>query len=111
VGPRLDPELARALVDLYEDQRRLARQERRAVARLEVDTGETPVLVPEHEVDIHDLRGLKEVGAEILAATRDGKRAHGAPPAPYVGRGRGWGVDDKSSSTPPPRGAASRRRR
>jgi anion-transporting ArsA/GET3 family ATPase len=123
VGPRLDPELAQALVDLYEDQRRLARQERRAVARLEVDTGETPVLVPEHEVDIHDLRGLKEVGAEILAATREGKRTPsrsreksnsvGAPPSPYVGRGRGWGwgVDDKSSSTPPPRGAASRRRR
>jgi anion-transporting ArsA/GET3 family ATPase len=66
-GPAPDPALAEALLGLYEDQRRLARQERRAIARLEVDTGEVPVLVPEHEADVHDLRGLKEIGAEILA--------------------------------------------
>ena len=124
-GTRVDPELAQALVGLYEDQRRLARQERRAVARLEVDTGETPVLVPEHEVDVHDLRGLKEVGAEILSVAAEASRAErrrarmgndknnsvGAPPSPHVGRGRGWGVDDKASSPPSPAGTAARRRK
>jgi anion-transporting ArsA/GET3 family ATPase len=77
-GPEVDRELAEALVSLYEDQRRLARQEQRAVARLEVDAGEAPILVPEHEADVHDLRGLKEVGAEILAGAKEGKGRQGS---------------------------------
>jgi anion-transporting ArsA/GET3 family ATPase len=58
----VDAELARRLLSIYEDQRALAALERRAVARLEVDTAEPLILVPELEADVHDLRGLKEVG-------------------------------------------------
>jgi anion-transporting ArsA/GET3 family ATPase len=67
-GPeaRIDAELAAALQDVFEDQRRLARQHQRVVARLEVDTGQRPVLVPEHEADVHDLRGLREVALALL---------------------------------------------
>jgi anion-transporting ArsA/GET3 family ATPase len=85
-GTRVDAELARVLAEIYEDQRRLARQERRAVARLQVDTGETPVLVPEHEVDVHDLRGLKSVGEEILAGA--GEAAKRTPPRVKSGKRR-----------------------
>ncbi len=48
----------------------LARVERRAVARLEVDTRERPVLVPELEHDIHDLRGLAEFGELVFSGAR-----------------------------------------
>ena len=40
----------------------LAAVERRALARLEVDTRVRPVLVPEMEQDVHDLRALAELG-------------------------------------------------
>ena len=44
----------------------LGRAEAKAVGRLEVDTGEPPLLVPEMEADVHDLRGLDEVAAALL---------------------------------------------
>ena len=54
--------LAARLAETLREQQVLARVERRAVARLEVDTRERPVLVPELEHDVHDLRGLAEFG-------------------------------------------------
>jgi len=62
----LDPGLARRLVEVYRDQQTLARVERRGLDRLEVDTGERAVLVPEFEVDIHDLLGLHHVADAIF---------------------------------------------
>jgi anion-transporting ArsA/GET3 family ATPase len=70
---RVDAELARALLQAYDDLHRLARAERRVVSRLEVDTGGPLLLVPELESDVHDLRGLAHVGELMLgerAATR-----------------------------------------
>jgi anion-transporting ArsA/GET3 family ATPase len=64
---RVEPELARRLLEVYRDQQTLARVERRSVARLEVDTGEAPILVPEFEADIHDLRGLRAVADAVFA--------------------------------------------
>jgi anion-transporting ArsA/GET3 family ATPase len=58
--------LAARLVDVYRDQQKVARAERRALARMEVDTSEPVVLVPEFEADIHDLRGLHQFGKAIL---------------------------------------------
>ena len=67
-GRRLD--LARDFQErlraVYDDYRVLARAEAKAVGRLEVDTGEAPILVPEMEADVHDLRGLREVAAALL---------------------------------------------
>ena len=63
---QVEPELARRLLEIYKDQRTLARFERRSVASLEVDTREPLILVPELEVDVHDLRGLAEVGGSML---------------------------------------------
>ena len=60
------PELAALLVETLREQQVLARVERRAVARLEVDTRERPLLVPELEQDVHDLRGLAEFGELLL---------------------------------------------
>jgi anion-transporting ArsA/GET3 family ATPase len=62
---QVDPDLARALLQAYDDLHRLARAERRVITRLEVDTGEPLVLVPELESDVHDLRGLAHV-AELM---------------------------------------------
>jgi anion-transporting ArsA/GET3 family ATPase len=59
---RVDPDLGERLLEVYGEQQTLARVERRAIARLEVDTGEHPLLVPELDQDIHDLKGLREVG-------------------------------------------------
>ncbi len=64
--PPLTPDLKQGLLAVYDDYRALARAEGRAVGRLEVDTGEAPILVPELEVDVHDLRGLYEVAAALL---------------------------------------------
>jgi anion-transporting ArsA/GET3 family ATPase len=60
------PELAERLLETLREQQVLARVERRAVARLEVDTRERPLLVPELEQDVHDLRGLAEFGGLLL---------------------------------------------
>jgi anion-transporting ArsA/GET3 family ATPase len=63
---KLDRDLKRRLVEVFQDQQALARSERRHVAWL-ADKAEAPVvLVPERETDVHDLRGLKEVGQVIL---------------------------------------------
>jgi anion-transporting ArsA/GET3 family ATPase len=64
---QVEPELAQALLSAYGDLHRLARAERRVISRLEVDTGEPLVLVPEMESDVHDLRGLAQVGDLMLA--------------------------------------------
>ena len=66
--PRLDPSFGAKLVAVHGDLRTLARAERRALARLEVDAGVAPILVPELETDVHDLRGLAEVAASIFGA-------------------------------------------
>jgi anion-transporting ArsA/GET3 family ATPase len=66
----LAPELAARLAETLREQQVLARVERRALARLEVDTRERPVLVPELDHDVHDLRGLAEFGDLVFAAGR-----------------------------------------
>jgi anion-transporting ArsA/GET3 family ATPase len=66
---RVDAELAEALVEVHRDQVRLARHDARALARLEADTGEPVLSVPELEADVHDLRGLLEVAEAMLGAT------------------------------------------
>jgi anion-transporting ArsA/GET3 family ATPase len=68
-GPsvRVDEGMKRRLVECYREQQTLFRAERKTIGRLEVDTGERPLLVPELDRDVHDLRGLFEV-AELLFA-------------------------------------------
>ena len=76
--PRIDPDLAERLAEVFRDQRTLARVERRRIDRLEVDAGERPILVPEFEQDVHDLRGLVSVADAIFgrgAALRARRRA------------------------------------
>lgn len=88
VAARVTGELADALVLVYRDQQRLARHDARALARLEADTGEPVLSVPELEADVHDLRGLLEVGEAIMGTapfptTRRRRRV-----AVSAGRGR-----------------------
>jgi anion-transporting ArsA/GET3 family ATPase len=71
-SPAVAPELGLRLAETLREQQVLAAVERRAIARLEVDTREKALLVPELEQDVHDLRGLAEV-ADI---------AFGRPSAP-----------------------------
>ncbi len=73
-GPmtRVPDDLDARLSQVLADQRRLARAERKSLARLEVDSGEPLILVPEFEGDVHDLRGLAEVGEAILADVASG---------------------------------------
>jgi hypothetical protein len=73
------PELAARLLATLREQQVLARVERRAIARLEVDTRQRPVLVPELEQDVHDLRGLLAF-SELVFATAP-ERARTAGPA------------------------------
>jgi hypothetical protein len=70
----VSPELAARLAETLREQQLLARVERRAVARLEVDTRERPVLVPELEQDVHDLRGLVEFSDLVFSGSRGGAR-------------------------------------
>ncbi len=65
---RVGSELAGHLMAIVRDQQAVARAEAKSVSRLEVDTGERPLLVPEFEADIHDLRDLKAVGDAIFGA-------------------------------------------
>jgi anion-transporting ArsA/GET3 family ATPase len=58
---RVDEDLAEALIAVYRDQQRLARHDQRALTRLEAETGEPILAVPELEADVHDLRGLLDV--------------------------------------------------
>jgi anion-transporting ArsA/GET3 family ATPase len=86
----IDDELAEALVDVFQDQRRLARSDRRSVERLEAGTGQEAILVPEFEADVHDLRELKETG-DVLFGVGNGRRGRGrggAPRRPVAASGR-----------------------
>jgi anion-transporting ArsA/GET3 family ATPase len=67
-APALSPALGTKLIAIHRDQRLLARVDRRSLTRLEVDIGAPPILVPELEADVHDLRGLAEVAAAIFGA-------------------------------------------
>jgi anion-transporting ArsA/GET3 family ATPase len=71
-GPRarVAPGLAARLVETLREQQVLARVERQAIARLEVDTREKPLLVPELEQDVHDLRGLAAFAALVFPRGR-----------------------------------------
>jgi len=62
--------LAAKLVQTFREQQTLARVERRAVARLEVDAREVPILVPEFEQDVHDVKGLAAFAETILPNDR-----------------------------------------
>jgi anion-transporting ArsA/GET3 family ATPase len=75
-GPRarVDPGLAQRLLECYHDQQALVRAERKAIGRLEVDTGERPILLPELEQDVHDLRGLLEIGEALFAGVGQARR-------------------------------------
>jgi anion-transporting ArsA/GET3 family ATPase len=72
----VDDDLAEALVEVFQDQRRLARIDRRSLERLEGLTGEDAILVPEFEADVHDLRELKETG-DVIFGTGSGRRGRG----------------------------------
>lgn len=83
----VDRGLADRLMAIYRDQKTLARRERHAVSRLEVDAAEPLLLVPELEADVHDLRGLKEVGDLLLprpdpATPRGASRGRPRPVSP-----------------------------
>lgn len=64
---RVEEPLQTRLLELWRDARSLASAEQRAIARLEVDTGESVVRVPELPADVHDLRGLMDVARSLLA--------------------------------------------
>lgn len=71
----VDSALAGRLLETLHEQQLLARVERRAVARLEVDVRERPLLVPELEQDVHDLRGLAGFGETIFGGALARRRA------------------------------------
>jgi len=73
--PRIDRDLGERLAEVFLDQQTLARVERRRIDRLEVDARERPILVPEFEQDVHDLRGLRAVAEAIFAGTTANARA------------------------------------
>jgi len=83
----LDPDLARGLLRLMEDQSRVARRERRGIGRLAAEVAEPLVVVPELEADVHDLRGLREVGQMMLGG--GGSRPRRKRPAELQAQGRG----------------------
>ncbi len=62
----LSPTLASKLLETFREQQTLAAVEERAVARLEVDAREKPILVPEFEHDVHDLKGLAAFAETVL---------------------------------------------
>jgi anion-transporting ArsA/GET3 family ATPase len=68
--PSLSPDLATRLLETFREQQTLAAVEARAVARLEVDAREKPILVPEFEHDIHDLEGLAAFAQTVLPGAR-----------------------------------------
>ena len=74
------PELGALLTTTLREQQVLARVERRAVARLEVDTRERPVLVPELDQDVHDLRGLAAFSELVFRSAPERAPTAGATP-------------------------------
>ena len=67
-APSLDRRFTEGLIAVFTDERDVARRERRTVRRLAAETGERMVVVPEQDADVHDLRGLREVGEALFAA-------------------------------------------
>ncbi len=65
-GAPVDADLKARLKAVHGDQRRLARSDRRATARLSVEAMDRVVRVPEGETDIHDLAGLAAVAGELF---------------------------------------------
>jgi anion-transporting ArsA/GET3 family ATPase len=76
----LEPGLAARLAETLREQQVLASVERRAIARLTVDARERPVLVPELDHDIHDLRGLAAFGELIFQGRPASRRARVVTP-------------------------------
>jgi len=74
---RIAPGLAARLVETLREQQVLARVERQAIARLEVDARVRPVMVPELEQDVHDLRGLLAFAELVFPGGREEARAAG----------------------------------
>ena len=66
--PVIDETLAVALATIFRDQQRVARRERRSAALLTARTGAPTVVIAERDVDVHDLRGLKEIGEAAVGA-------------------------------------------
>jgi anion-transporting ArsA/GET3 family ATPase len=62
----VSPSLAAKLALTFREQQTLAGVEQRAVARLEVDTREKPILVAEFDQDVHDLKGLAAFAETVL---------------------------------------------
>jgi len=75
---KVRPELGQKLVSLLRDEQAVARAERKSLQRLEVETGLTPLLVPEMESDVHDLRALREVAAVLFGGLEAGNGASAA---------------------------------
>ena len=87
----IDDELAEALVDVFQDQRRLAKADRRSVDRLESrDRRQEAILVPEFEADVHDLARAEGDGRRAVRGGRRGGRGRGgrASPAGAAASGR-----------------------
>jgi anion-transporting ArsA/GET3 family ATPase len=74
----IDDDLAEALVDVFQDQRRLAKADRRNVDRLEGLTSDGAILVPEFEADVHNLAELKETG-DVIFGVGTGRRRGRSP--------------------------------
>jgi len=75
----VDDELAEALVEVFQDQRRLAKADKRSVDRLESLTSDRAILVPEFEADVHNLAELKETG-DVMFGAGTGRRGRGRTP-------------------------------
>jgi anion-transporting ArsA/GET3 family ATPase len=82
---KVDKDLKRRLVEVFQDQQALARAERRHVEALSERAHAPVALVAERESDVHDLRGLKEVGEAVLGGDAGAQAAAG-------GRRRAEGV-------------------
>ncbi len=65
-APELSADFKEKLLRLGDDDRKVVRAERKTLQRLEVEIGQAPLLVPEMEADVHDLRGLLEVALALL---------------------------------------------
>jgi anion-transporting ArsA/GET3 family ATPase len=72
----VDDDLAEALVEVFQDQRRLAKADRRSIDRLEGLTSEGAILVPEFDADVHNLGELKETG-DVMFGVGTGRRGRG----------------------------------
>jgi anion-transporting ArsA/GET3 family ATPase len=84
--PPVSAELRELLLTTFREQQKLARIERRCLARLEVDSRSPVVQVPELDRDVHDLRGLLEFARALVPETVS------RPQRPAVrGRQRGRG--------------------